>query len=95
MGTVYINHNIFLSKIIYDDLSFDITYVFDIGNEKKFLHAKASHNNGIKGIGYIDEELNDLVMSMMPNNPLVAKIISEITWKYIEGKEVVLPIKLV
>lgn len=94
MDIVSTNHNIFLLSIDYDDKTKIINYGFSFNNEAKFFMATILETKGIKGISYTDE-LDKLIMSIMPYQPKISKILSEITWDYIEGGNISLPVNLI
>ncbi|WP_419177232.1 hypothetical protein [Providencia sneebia] len=88
------NHNIVLLSIDYDNKTKVISYGFSFNKETKFFMASIFEVKGIKGINYTDE-LDKLIMSIMPYKPEVSKVLSEITWNYIEGRNISLPANLI
>ncbi|HHE6469513.1 TPA: hypothetical protein ACPFI9_003403 [Providencia rettgeri] len=88
------NHNIVLLSIDYDDEMRTISYGFSFNKETKFFMASIFEAKGIKGINYTDE-LDRLIMSIMPYKPEISKFLSEITWDYIEGRNISLPANLI
>ncbi|MGG4610558.1 hypothetical protein [Providencia sp. Me31A] len=94
MDIVSKKHNIVLLSINYDDKTNVISYGFSFNKETKFFMASIFEAKGIKGINYTDE-LDKLIMSIMPCKPEVSKFLSEITWGYIEGRNISLPANLI
>lgn len=94
MDIVSTNHNIVLLSIDYDDEMRTISYGFSFNKETKFFMASIFEAKGIKGINYTDE-LDKLIMSIMPYKPEISKFLSEITWDYIEGRNISLPANLI
>ncbi|HGN1705988.1 TPA: hypothetical protein ACKRTE_001854 [Providencia rettgeri] len=97
MDIVSKKHNIVLLSIDYDDKINVISYGFSFNKETKFFMASIFEAKGIKGINYTDEldKLIMSIMSIMPCKPEVSKFLSEITWGYIEGRNISLPANLI
>lgn len=94
MDTVSTNHNIDLLSINYVSQTNVINYCLSIQGEAEYFSAEIFDTKGIRGIAYTDG-LDELIMSVMLLQPKISKILGEITWDYIEGREVTFPIQLV
>ncbi|UDJ80718.1 hypothetical protein [Kosakonia oryzae] len=94
MDTVSTNHNIDLLSMNYESQTSVVYYCLSVQGEVEYFSAKISDNKGIRGIAYTDG-LDELIMSVMPLKPKISRVLGEITWDYIEGREVIFPIQLV
>ncbi|WP_436859260.1 hypothetical protein [Citrobacter tructae] len=94
MDTAFTNHNMVLLSINYASQANIVDYCLSIQGEVKYFSAKIFDTKGIRGIAYTDG-LDELIMSVMPLQPKISRILGEITWDYIEGREVIFPIQLV
>lgn len=87
-------NNVIINNIIYDPNSQNITYYFDISSIEKIIKTKIDNKGGIKFISST-KEFDELIMSLLPIDPMLVKKLVRITWEYIEGKDVILPIKII
>ncbi|QEM92211.1 hypothetical protein FEI17_16940 [Kosakonia radicincitans] len=94
MDTVSTNHNIGLLSMNYESQTSVVYYCLSVQGKAEYFSAKISDNKGIRGIAYTDG-LDELIMSVIPLNPKISRVLGEITWDYIEGREVIFPIQLV
>jgi hypothetical protein len=87
-------NNVIINNIIYDPNSQNITYYFDISSIEKIIKTKIDNKGGIKFISST-KEFDELIMPLLPIDPMLVKKLVRITWEYIEGKDVILPIKII
>lgn len=87
-------NNVIINNIIYDPNSQNITYYFDISSIEKTIKTKIDNKGGIKFISST-KEFDELIMPLLPIDPMLVKKLVRITWEYIEGKDVILPIKII
>lgn len=87
-------NNVIINDIIYDPNSQNITYYFDISSIEKIIKTKIDNKGGIKFISST-KEFDELIMPLLPIDPMLVKKLVRITWEYIEGKDVILPIKII
>lgn len=87
-------NNVIIDNIIYDPNSQNITYYFDISSIEKIIKTKIDNKGGIKFISST-KEFDELIMPLLPIDPMLVKKLVRITWEYIEGKDVILPIKII
>lgn len=87
-------NNVIINNIIYDPNSQNITYYFDISPIEKIIKTKIDNKGGIKFISST-KEFDELIMPLLPIDPMLVKKLVRITWEYIEGKDVILPIKII
>lgn len=87
-------NNVIINNIIYDPNSQNITYYFDISSIEKIIKTKIDNKGGIKFISST-KEVDELIMPLLPIDPMLVKKLVRITWEYIEGKDVILPIKII
>lgn len=87
-------NNVIINNIIYDPNSQNITYYFDISSIEKIVKTKIDNKGGIKFISST-KEFDELIMPLLPIDPMLVKKLVRITWEYIEGKDVILPIKII
>lgn len=87
-------NNVIINNIIYDPNSQNITYYFDISSIEKIIKTKIDNKGGIKFISSTNE-FDELIMPLLPIDPMLVKKLVRITWEYIEGKDVILPIKII
>lgn len=87
-------NNVIINNIIYDPNSQNITYYFDISSIEKIIKTKIDNKGGIKFISSTSE-FDELIMPLLPIDPMLVKKLVRITWEYIEGKDVILPIKII
>ena len=94
MDTVSTSHKICLLSISYDPHVRDVYYCLSVQGEVEHFSAKLSDIKGIRGVAFTDD-LDEFIMSVMPLQPKISKILVEITLDYIDGREVIFPIQLV
>ncbi|EFC6803582.1 hypothetical protein FD585_19875 [Escherichia coli] len=94
MGIVFTNHNIDLLSVEFDEITKNCNYTFSVYGETAIFTARISIIRNIKGIKY-SEELDKFIMSIMPLQPKVSKILGGVTWDCICGKEVGFPVRLI
>ena len=94
MGTVSISHKIDLISINYESQTRDVYYCLNVQGEVEHFSAEIFDTKGIRGITYTDD-LDEFIMSVMPLQPKISKILDEITLGYIDYREVSFPIQLV
>lgn len=94
MGIVFTNHNIDLLLVEFDEITKNCNYTFSVDGETAIFTARISIIRNIKGIKY-SEELDKFIMSIMPLQPKVSKILGGVTWDCICGKEVGFPVRLI
>lgn len=94
MGIVFTNHNIDLLSVEFDEITKNCNYTFSVDEETVIFTARISIIRNIKGIKY-SEELDKFIMSIMPLQPKVSKILGGVTWDCICGKEVGFPVRLI
>jgi hypothetical protein len=78
----------------YEHKARDVYYCLSVQGEVEHFSAKIFDTKGIRGITYTDD-LDEFIMSVMPLQPKISKILVEITLGYIDGREVSFPIQLV
>ena len=94
MDIVSTSHNIDLLSVEFDEITKIFNYFFSVDGEVVTFTARMSIIRDIKGIEY-SEELDEFIMSIMPLQPKVSKILVGITWDYICGKKVGFPMRLI
>lgn len=94
MGIVFTNHNIDLLSVEFDEITKNCNYTFSVDGETVIFTAIISIIRNIQGIKY-SEELDKFIMSIMPLQPKVSKILGGVTWDCICGKEVGFPVRLI
>ncbi|EOF6202504.1 hypothetical protein ACK1ES_004566 [Salmonella enterica] len=94
MGTASLNHYIDLLSVRFDSVTKNVDYFFDINGEGKMFTAKIFIIQDIKGTEY-SEEFDAFLMSIMPLQPKILKILGALTWDYIEGRSVKFPTRLI
>ena len=77
MGIVFTNHNIDLLSVEFDEITKNCNYTFSVDGETAIFTARISIIRNIKGIKY-SEELDKFIMSIMPLQPKVSKILGRV-----------------
>ncbi|GKX58668.1 hypothetical protein [Leminorella grimontii] len=83
-----------LLSVNYEKSTDIINYCFNVNGEVKNFSAKPFDVKGIRGISYTDG-LDELLMSVMPLQPKISRILGYLTWDLIDGRDVALPVRLI
>lgn len=92
MDSQFTSNEIMLSSIEYCAISQEIYYFFWVDGVEQKLKGRM-HDCEIRGVEYSDE-LDDFIMSLMPRNEKISKIIFSISWAFVDGEKIKFPIAL-
>ncbi|MGY4534543.1 hypothetical protein ACVW0Y_003684 [Pseudomonas sp. TE3786] len=94
MDTPFIKSSVLLKSISWSAASGEIIYVFSVNGVERRFAGEVRGSSKIRAIGYSDE-LDNFMMSLMPRDGAVSKRLIAISWDYIEGRDIQLPVTLI
>jgi hypothetical protein len=83
-----------LLSMAYSSKTGDLRYEFLADGQKHSFLVKAMNSGGIRGVE-LTEILEQFIQPYLALNHLIPKILSKLTWDYIEGRPVTLPVKFI
>ncbi len=89
-----IGSSVLVWSMVYSEVTCEMTYVFLVDGVEFSLVGRLYESGGIRGVECSDE-LEVLLMSLMSFDHGVSKKLSAISWGYVDGGCVELPISLV
>ena len=92
MDSQFTSNKVLLLSIEYCAISREINYYFWENGVEHKLKGRM-HDGEIRGVEYSDE-LDDFIMSLMPRNEKVSKVIFSISWAFVDGEKIKLPVAL-
>lgn len=94
MVTPSISSRLVIQSISYSASTREIVYAFLIDGVEHRLVGRLHEARGIKGVEFSDD-LERLLMALMPIGHGVSKKLSAISWAYVEGQGVNFPVVLI
>ena len=86
--------NLSLLNMRYSGESGELNYEFLSNGERHSFVVKAINSGGIRGID-LTEAFELFIQPFLAQNHLIPKMLSRLTWDYIEGKQIELPAKFI
>jgi hypothetical protein len=94
MLTPLASSSVILKSIFFCADTYKINYVVSVDDVEMILTGQLHEARGVRGVKCSDE-LEQLLMALMPLDRSVSKRLSAISWAHAEGKTVDLPTPLI